>query len=170
MEPTIIRFSQPKERKVDIYTALRDVILEEKADLNIYLRGFGGVFDFNDEEDLKYFDMLIESKVSHVGIDAIFPKNGGTTYTPFMYGAFPRIINRYVKKKKTLTLKDAIERFTCNAAERIGIKNRGYLREGYFADIVVFDYDNYRDYPAIFKEQKYTTGVEYLLINGKVSV
>ena len=159
-----------KDRKVDLYAALRDVILEEKADINLFFRGFGGAYDFDDEEDLKYFDILIESKLSYVAVDSIFSKDNGITYTPYMYGAFPRIINRYVKKKKTLTLKDAIERFTCNVADRIGIKKRGYLREGYYADIVVFDYKNYKDYPTIFKQQKYTTGVEYLLINGKLSV
>ena len=87
-----------------------------------------------------------------------------------MFGVFPWILNRYVKNKKTLTLKDIIERFTCNQAEIIRIKKRGYLKEGYYADIVVFDYHNYRDYPAIFKKQKYTSEVENVLINGNISV
>lgn len=159
-----------RERKEDIYLTVRDVMIEENADINLYFRGPRGAVSFEDDEDLKYFDMLVESKLSHVAVDALFSKDGGITYTPYMYGAFPRIISRYVKKKKTLTLKDAIERFTSNTADRIGIKKRGYLREGYFADIVVFDYDNYIDYPAILKEQKYTTGVEYLLINGRLSI
>ncbi len=159
-----------EERGVGLYKALREVMIEEKADIHIYFRGWGGAYDFNNDEDLKYFDMLIENKLSHVAVDAFFSEEVGSTYTPFMYGAFPRIINRYVKSKKTLTLKDAIERFTCNAAERIGIKKRGNLKKGYYADIVVFDYDKYTDYPVIFKNQKYTTGMEYVLINGKISV
>jgi N-acyl-D-amino-acid deacylase len=159
-----------REKKADLYSTLRDVMIEENADINLSFRGARGAYTFEDDEDLKYFDMLVENKLSHVGLDALFSKDGGLTYTPYMYGGFPRIITRYVKKKKTLTLKDAIERFTCNPADRIGIKKRGYLREGYFADIVVFDYDNYIDYPAILKEQKYTTGVEYLLINGRLSI
>ena len=103
-----------------------------------------------------------------LGVDALF--TDGVSGLG-LYGNYSRIISRYVKKKKTITLKEAIERFTCKAADRIGLKKRGYLRKGYFADIVVFDYDSYRDYPGIFSEKpKYTTGVEHLLINGKLSI
>jgi N-acyl-D-amino-acid deacylase len=164
-------FSQiAKERKTDIYTALRDVIIEENADMNLYFRGSRGAVTFDDDEDLKYFDMLIESEFSYVAVDAIFSKEGNPTYTPYMYGAYPRIIERYVKKKKSLTLKEAIERFTSKAADRMKLDKRGYLRKGYYADITVIDYDNYRDYPVILEQQKYSEGVDYLIINGEVII
>lgn len=159
-----------EERKTDLYITLRDVLLEENADMNLYFRGSRGAVTFDDDEDLKYFDFLIENDLSHVSVDAVFSKGGTPTYTPYMYGAYPRIINRYVKKKKTLTLKQAIERFTSKVADRIGIKNRGYLREGYYADIAVIDYENYRDYPVILEEQKYTDGVDYLMVNGELTI
>lgn len=158
-----------KERNTNLYETLRDVLIEENADITIYFKGVGGALNYDSDEGMKYFDMMIENKLCLPCVDTVFSKKGITM--PFVYGTYPRIINRYVKRKKTLTLKDTIERFTCNVAERIGIKKRGYLKEGYFADIVVFDFDNYRDYPDIFsKKPKYATGVEHLLINGKLSI
>jgi len=158
------------ERKTDLYTALRDVLIEENADMNLYFRGSRGAVTFDDDEDLKYFDLLIENDLSHVAVDSVFSKGDTPTYTPYMYGAYPRIINRYVKKKKTLTLKEAIERFTSKVADRISIKRRGYLREGYFADITIIDYDNYEDYPVIIDNQEHTKGLDYLIINGKILI
>ena len=158
-----------EERNTNLYETLRDVLIEENTNITIYFRGVGGALDYNSEVGMEYFDMMIENKLYLPCVDTVFSKSGISM--PFLYGTYPRIINRYVKNKKTLMLKDVIERFTCNVAERIGIKKRGYLRGGYFADIVIFDYDNYKDYPDIFSSKpKYSTGVEYLLINGNFAI
>ncbi|MHB1376037.1 MAG: amidohydrolase family protein [Candidatus Humimicrobiaceae bacterium] len=83
----------------------------------------------------------------------------------------PRVINRYIRTKKTLTPKQVIEKFTSKTAERLNIKGRGYLKTGCFADIVVFDLDSFKDYPdsKTFKP-KIATGVKYLFINGKIII
>ena len=119
---------------------------------------------------MKYFGLMIESKFFLPCVDDMFSKEG-TNVMPFIYNTYPRIINRYVKKKRTITLKEAIERFTCNAAERIGIKDRGYLRKGCFAGIIVFDYNNFMEHP--FEEltvPKHAESISYLLINGRLSI
>ena len=158
-----------KERNTNLYETLREVLIEENAELNVYLRGVGTALDYENDKDMKYFDMMVENKLCLPCVDAVFSKSG--TSVPFLYGTYPRIINRYVKKRRTLTLKEAVERFTCNIAERIGIKKRGYLKEGYFADIVIFDYENYKDYPDFSgRNNKFATGVEYLFVNGKLAI
>jgi N-acyl-D-amino-acid deacylase len=153
-----------EERKISVHEALRELLIEEGPGLSVYFRGVGGALDDNDA-NIKYFDEMIENDLCLTACDAIFSRTGASM--PYLYGTFSRIINRYVKIKKSLSLKKVIERFTCRPAERFGLKNRGYLRKKYPADIIVFDLNNYKDYPDIFAENpKYTTGVEHLLING----
>ena len=133
----------------------------------MYMAGVGSCID--DRGDMTYFDRMIEDPLCTYTIDAIFSSGGQTM--PYAYGTFPRIINRYVKNKSTITLKEAVERFTSKVAAIFKIKDRGYLKTGAFADIVIFDLENMRDYPDIFAQNPgLSTGVEYLLINGKVVI
>jgi N-acyl-D-amino-acid deacylase len=70
-------------------------------------------------------------------------------------------------ERKTLGLQTLVERFTSRVAERIGIRERGFLRKHCFADIVVLNVEEYSDHPALFaQEPRHATGVEQLLING----
>ncbi len=156
-----------KERGVDKREALREVLIEEKGSAVMYMAGVGSCID--DSDDMTYFDRMIEDPLCTYTIDAIFSSSGQTM--PYAYGTFPRIINRYVKNKGTITIKEAVERFTSKAAEIFKVKDRGYLKTGAFADIVIFDLENMRDYPDIFAQNPgLSTGVEYLLINGKVVI
>jgi N-acyl-D-aspartate/D-glutamate deacylase len=67
-----------------------------------------------------------------------------------------------------MTLKEAVERFTARVAEMFDLPDRGYLRPGAYADIVIFDLAAMRDYPDVFAARpKLATGVEHLLINGE---
>jgi len=118
---------------------------------------------------MSYFDAMIEDSNSLISVDALFSCSGKTM--PYAYGTFPRIINRYVKNKKTISLKDAISKFTSKVSERFNLKDRGLLRVGQKADIVVFDIENLMDYPDIFAEQpKLSSGIEYLLVNGQILI
>jgi N-acyl-D-amino-acid deacylase len=156
-----------KERGIDKREALREVLMEESGSAIMYMAGVGSCID--DNGDMTYFDKMIEDPMCTYTIDAIFSSGGQTM--PYAYGTFPRIINRYVKNKGTITLKDAVERFTSRVADIFNIKDRGYLKRGAFADIVIFDLENMRDYPDIFAQKpELATGVEYLLINGKVVI
>jgi N-acyl-D-amino-acid deacylase len=156
-----------RERGVDRREALRDVLIEERGSAVMYMAGVGSCID--DKGDMSYFDRMIEDPMCTYTIDAIFSSGGRTM--PYAYGTFPRIIDRYVKKKGTITLKDAVERFTCKVAQLFNIKERGYLRTGASADIVIFDLENMEDHPDIFtSEPELATGVEHLLINGKVVI
>jgi N-acyl-D-amino-acid deacylase len=98
-------------------------------------------------------------------VDEVYDRSGRSWLEA--WGSFPHVVRRYVREKKSLALQPVIERFTSRVAERLGIRDRGYLRKGCFADIVVLDLDEYSDHPALFAtEPQHATGVEQLLING----
>ena len=89
---------------------------------------------------------------------------------PRSYGAFARKIAHYVKERGIITLPFAIRSSTGLAAQIIGLKDRGHLREGYKADIVVFDYDDVTAPATIMEPDLYPTGIEYVIVNGRFTV
>ena len=89
---------------------------------------------------------------------------------PRSYGAFARKISHYVKERGVITLPFAIRSSTGLAAQIIGLGDRGYLREGYKADIVVFDYDDISSPATIMEPDLYPTGIEFVLVNGRFTV
>ena len=89
---------------------------------------------------------------------------------PRGYGNFPRIIAEYVRKKKVLTLPDAIRKMTSWPAERLRLTSRGLIKEGLWADVVIFDYDKIQDESTYERPYKTPTGINYVLVNGQVVV
>ena len=85
---------------------------------------------------------------------------------PRTFGAFGRFFGEYVFRKKIMPLAEAIARVTSFPAERFGLRDRGVLRRGAFADIVVFDAKRYRDTATYDDPFSLTAGVRHLLING----
>jgi N-acyl-D-aspartate/D-glutamate deacylase len=85
---------------------------------------------------------------------------------PRSYGAFPRVIARYVGEQHVLTLEQAIAKMTGLPARTLGLEKRGLLRPGYAADIVVFDPATMRDVATFTDPYHYSEGVRQLFING----
>lgn len=85
---------------------------------------------------------------------------------PRNYGTFPRKIGRYAIEEKLIPLEQAIRSASGLPADILGLPQRGYLRVGYHADIVVFDPQTYRDTATYDKPHQYATGVHYLFVNG----
>ncbi len=85
---------------------------------------------------------------------------------PRSYGTFPRKIGRYALDDKVITLEQAIRSSTGLPADIIGLKERGYLKPGFKADVVVFDAKTYRDLATFEKPHQYSPGVRYLFVNG----
>jgi N-acyl-D-amino-acid deacylase len=153
-----------EEWNVDAWEALRRVVLAERADFKIFIDGIGG--ELYGSPGQPNFDAMIEHPLCINSVDEVFDRSGRSWLEA--WGSFPHIVRRYVREKKTLELQPVVERFTSRVAERLGIGDRGFLRKGCFADIVVLDLENYRDHPALFaQEPRHATGVEQLLINGK---
>jgi len=89
---------------------------------------------------------------------------------PRNYGTFPRILGHYVRDEKVLTLEDAVRRMTSLSAQRLGLKDRGLLREGYWADVVVFDPNRITDRATFSSPKQYPDGINYVLVNGHVVI
>ena len=85
---------------------------------------------------------------------------------PRSYGTYPRILGRYVREEKLLTLEDAVRKMTGGVAARLGLRDRGLLREGMFADVVVFDDSTILDLSTPEKPHQLSRGVEQLFVNG----
>ncbi len=97
------------------------------------------------------------------------PAFGGKPH-PRSYGTFPRILGKYVREEKLLRLEDAVRKMTSLPAQRLGLRDRGVIREGQWADIVIFDPDRVADRATFDDPHQYPIGIEYVLVNGKVVV
>jgi N-acyl-D-amino-acid deacylase len=85
---------------------------------------------------------------------------------PRAYGTFPHILRKYVREEKKLTLEDAIRKFSALAAERMRIADRGVLKAGMWADLVVFDPENVRDLATFERPNQLSEGMRFVLVNG----
>jgi N-acyl-D-aspartate/D-glutamate deacylase len=85
---------------------------------------------------------------------------------PRGYGAFTRVLGRYVREKKLLTLENAVHKMTGLTAEHLGLKNRGLIAKGYFADLVLFDPETVKDNAWIGNNKALSTGINGVWVNG----
>ncbi len=85
---------------------------------------------------------------------------------PRGYGTFPRILRKYVREEKRLTLEEAIRKFSALAAQRMRLADRGVLKQGMWADVVVFDPETVHDVATFDDPNRLSEGMEYVLVNG----
>ena len=85
---------------------------------------------------------------------------------PRAYGTFPRVLRKYVREEKKLSLEDAIRKFTALPAQRMRLIDRGVLKEGMWADIVVFDPETVRDLATFENPNQLSEGMQFVLVNG----
>jgi N-acyl-D-amino-acid deacylase len=85
---------------------------------------------------------------------------------PRAYGTFPRILRKYVREEKKLTLEDAIRKFSALPAQRMRLTDRGVLKAGMWADVVIFDPATIRDLATFAEPNQLSQGMEYVLVNG----
>ncbi len=85
---------------------------------------------------------------------------------PRAYGTFPRILRKYVREEKKLTLEDAIRKFSALPAQRMRLTDRGVLKEAMWADVVIFDPTTVRDLADFENPNRLSQGMEYVLVNG----
>lgn len=89
---------------------------------------------------------------------------------PRAWGSFPRVLGKYVRDEKLITLEDAVRRFTSRPAARLGIADRGLLKPGMKADITIFDPATVRDVSTFVDPTHYSVGIPHVLVNGKAVV
>ena len=89
-----------------------------------------------------------------------------TSTHPRAYGSFARVIGKYVREEKIISLQEAIRRLTSFPANNLKIKNRGYLKNGYYADIVIFDPEKVQDHATFEQPHQFATGMQHVIVNG----
>jgi len=161
-------------RGVDPWTAYFDVIVEEQ-DRAV------GLFDYMDTEEIK--STLRHPLVMICSDGWVAPKEERTSatapYQPCTFGEFPGVLQRFVVEEPVLTLPNAIYKMTGMPAKRLGLENRGLIREGCAADLVVFDLPRVKDratnrwphaYPFENYPHEYPEGIDWVFVNGTAAV
>jgi N-acyl-D-amino-acid deacylase len=148
------------DRHKDPIDTLLDILIEDQA--------YTSVAVFGMEEN----DVALALSQPWVSIDN---DSSGTAPTgilgqehphPRAYGTFPRILRKYVREEHRLTLQDAIRKFTSLPAQRLGLTDRGVLKQGLWADIAIFDPAEIRDRATFENPNQLSSGIQYLLVNG----
>jgi N-acyl-D-aspartate/D-glutamate deacylase len=140
------------------------------ADLALQLVEAGGatLVSFNmDEADIR---TLMRQSWTMTASDGGLTEMGRGVPHPRYYGTFPRKIRRYVRDQEVLALEDAVRTMTSLPASVFGMSDRGVLREGAFADIVVFDLERLADHATYSDPHQLAGGVVYLLVNGRLAI
>lgn len=127
------------------------------------------VYFHHSEEDMRY---ALRQPFVSIGSDGSAVKTEGPLAEgnphPRFYGTFPRVLGRYVREEKVLSLEDAVRKMTSANANKIRQYGRGLIRPGQWADITIFDAATITDHATYEKPHQYATGVEYVLVNGTV--
>lgn len=137
-----------------------------------------GIFDYVDERDIR---ALLRSPLAMVSSDGLVMPPVETLddpalYWPCSYGEYPGVLERYVRDEPVLRLEEAIRKMTSFPAQRFGLLDRGVLRPGLRADVVVFDLDKVRDratnlyphaYPFENIPHRHPEGLDWVLVNGE---
>lgn len=127
----------------------------------------GTVYFLMSEENIKKKIAIpwvaFDSDAGSLAPDGVFLKQNPH---PRAYGSFARLLGKYVRDEKIILLEEAIRRLTSFSAENLGLKRRGFLKPGYFADIVIFDPESIQDHATFEKPHQYSTGVHHVFVNG----
>jgi len=117
---------------------------------------------------------VLRHPVSMIGTDAsaVAPYGvlGKGKPHPRSYGTFPRVLGKYVREERILTLENAIRKMTSLPAQKLGLRDRGIIREGMRADITIFNPETITDRATYQNPHQYPDGVEYVIVNGKIAV
>lgn len=148
------------ERKADPWQVYFNLLIDSGGRI-------GALYHMMSEEDVA---TGLRSSLVTIGTDSAALRHEGVLAQgaphPRSYGTFPRVLSKYVRDDKVLTLNEAVRRMTTLAAAQMGITDRGSLRAGLLADIVVFDAATIRDNATYEQPHQYPTGIAHVIVNG----
>ena len=136
--------------------------LEATFDLLLAEENAVGMVDFYGQEE--HVARFLTRPEQNVCTDGLL---GGRPH-PRVFGSFPRVLGKYVRDEKALTLEDAVRKMTQKPAEVFGFERRGLLKAGNFADIVIFNAETIIDKGTFVDPIQFPKGIEHVLVNGKV--
>jgi len=153
-----------EEQKKDPLDALFDLILADHAQT-------GAIYFMMSEDDMRAaMRAPFVSFCTDSGSRASDGPLAGSKSHPRGWGSYPRILGRYVRDEKLLSMESAIHKMTGAPAARVGLRDRGLLQKGMFADVTIFDPATIIDRATFESPNQYPDGIEYVLVNGQVSV
>ncbi len=141
--------------------------MEQEAELIMDMVDKGGaqmIFHKMSEEDVS---RIIKNPLTMIASDAGVIEMNKNVPHPRGYGSNARVLAKYVREKRVITLEDAIRKMTSLPAQRFNIETRGLLREGFAADIVIFDENIIQDQASFDKPHAYSSGISHVLVNGE---
>ena len=152
------------KEKVDEWQTLFDILIDEKGEVEITIENM-------DEDDIR---RIMTGRYTMIGTDALgVAPTGVFGYGkphPRYYGTYPLILGKYVREEGLLAVEDAIRRMTSFPAQRMGLMDRGLLRKGMWADIVVFDPDRVIDKATFSAPHQFPEGIIHVFVNGEIVV
>ncbi len=159
---TIAQIAQ--EQKKDPLDALMDLVVAGRDNV-------GAVYFTMSEDDLR---LAMQQPWVSVGCDSggVAPDGvlGQSKTHPRAYGSFTRILGKYVRQEKLFPLEWAIRKFTSLPAQRVGLKDRGLLKPGFYADITIFNPETVNDRATFDDPHQPSVGIEYVLVNGVLTL
>jgi N-acyl-D-amino-acid deacylase len=129
--------------------------------------GASMVFHGMSDEDVK---RIMQYPFNMFASDAAIRIFGEGSPHPRGYGTNARVLSKYVRDEKIISLEDAVRRMTSLPAQKFGLNDRGLLKEGYAADVVIFDEKEVQDLSTYDKPHAYSKGFSYVIVNGKLVV
>jgi dihydroorotase/N-acyl-D-amino-acid deacylase len=150
--------------KSDELDALFDLLIADNAQTSmiVFLMSEGDV-------NLALRQPWVSVGTDHEAVALTGPLAEGKAH-PRGYGSFPRILGRYVRDEHVITLEDAIRKMTSLAANRVHLTDRGLLKPGYFADVVVFNPQRTHDVATFEDPNRLSVGIRYVLVNGQIVI
>jgi N-acyl-D-amino-acid deacylase len=149
-----------REMKKEPCDALFDLLLEER------LRATAIYFSMS-EENLR---RILRKDYAMIGSDSSARAVSGPTRVgkphPRTFGSFPRVLSKFVREENVLTLEEAVRKMTSLPAHRLGIGERGIIRRGAFADLVVFNPERVHDTASYTEPYSYPMGIRHVIVNG----
>jgi len=159
--------AQAKPEHQDPIEFVFDLLIEEQGDVPVVIPDLINIDD-------RYFQMVIRHPNTMFGSDgyalATYGPLGEGVPHPRSYGSFPRVLGRFVRQRRLFTWKEAIRKMTYLPAKFLGIKDRGIIKEGMYADIVIFNPETVIDNSTFSKPHQYPTGINHVITNGTVVI
>jgi N-acyl-D-amino-acid deacylase len=148
------------ESAKDPFDVAADLILDEQGHVTALYLGVSG--DVEEEWALR---QIVQHPNASIETDA-FALGRGKPH-PALHGAFPRVLGEYVRDERLITLEDAVRRMTSLSAERFRLRGRGLVRQGYWADLTIFDPEAIADRATYLEPEASPAGIELVLVNGE---
>ena len=144
----------------------------EETVIDLLIASNGRIITITEALSVENLQKAIQHPLSMISSNgsgySIKHKESGELVHPRDFGAFPKVLAQYVRKMKMISWEEAIEKMTSLPAEKFGLKKRGAIKVGNFADIVVFNPNTISDMATVNKPYQYATGMDYVLVNGRL--